>query len=139
MKTPKKEEGIYDSLPIKTALLLLSLEVEADRKLQLPHGRAALEAGNLSVVAVWAINATVSPIVRAESVHGVIEHVEGIRAELCGEPLRDPELLHRRQVGVEARWPVEGVTANVAYSTASRRGERSRGRSGQRAGIGSNG
>jgi hypothetical protein len=72
------------------------LEVEADGKLQLPHGCAVFQGRNLAVVAPLAIDTAVSSIVLAESIDGVIENVEGIHAELRAEPLRDPEFLHRR-------------------------------------------
>ena len=52
-----------------------------------------LQARNLSVVTARAINASGGSIVGAESVDRMIEHVEGIHAELRAEPLRDPNFL----------------------------------------------
>ncbi len=106
--------------------MLLFLEVEADGKLQLPHGRAALQSRNLAIVAALAIDTAVSPVVLAESIDGVIENVESIHAELRAESFRDLELLHRRQIGVEARRAMVGVAAEVAEVPDARIGEDSR-------------
>ena len=56
----------------------------------------------------------------------MIEHVESVHAELCAEPLRDPELLHRRQIGLEPRRPMERVPANVAQVSDTRVAESAR-------------
>ena len=72
-----------------------TLEIEADSKLQLSHRCATFQGRNLAVVAPLAINTAVSSIVRAEGIDRVIEHVEGIHAELRAKPLCDPKLLHR--------------------------------------------
>lgn len=58
------------------------LEVEADRELQLPHGRPTFETGDLPIVATLAINASLSAVVRAKCIHRVVEHVEGVYTEL---------------------------------------------------------
>ena len=71
-----------------------ALEVEADRKLQLSHREAVLDVRDLAVVAALAIHASLRPVVPAECVHGVIEDVESVSAELSCHLLRNVEPLH---------------------------------------------
>jgi hypothetical protein len=96
------------------------LKVEADCKLQLPHRGAALQAGDLPVVAALAVDTRVRPVVGTERVYGVIEHIEGIHAELRTEFLANREYLHDRKVGIKSSRAMEGVTADVAQLTRPR-------------------
>src|ERR1700682_6375700 len=63
-----------------------TLEIEADGKLQLSHGRATLQGCDLAVIATLAIDTAIRSIVLTEGIDGMIENVEGIYAELCTEP-----------------------------------------------------
>src|SRR5262252_3342915 len=90
-----------------------TLEIEADRKLQLPHRGAIFNIRNLAVVATLAIDTGVRPVVSAEGIHRMVEDIKGIHAELCGQAFVDGELLYNRQVGIEARGSMERILTDV--------------------------
>jgi len=75
-----KKEGVVDSLlESKSAA---NLEIKPQGKLQFAHGRTTLQTCNLPIVAALAIYAGLGPVICAECVNRVIEHIESIRAEL---------------------------------------------------------
>src|SRR5258708_27310829 len=100
------------------------LEIEPQRELQSPHGRSVLKAGDLPGVSAPTVNTSACPVVGAEGVDRVIEHVEGVRAELRVESFVDLELLHHREVGIESSRSVLRVAANVTKDAGARIRER---------------
>src|SRR5258708_34386858 len=94
------------------------LEIEPQRELQSPHGRSVLKAGDLPGVSAPTVNTSACPVVGAEGVDRVIEHVEGVRAELRVESFVDLELLHNREVGIESNRTVFRVGSKVTKDSA---------------------
>ena len=70
------------------------LEIEAQRKLDLPHCSAVFDVRNFPVVAALAINAGIPAVVRTEGINRVVEQVEEIGAELRTEPFVDLDFLY---------------------------------------------
>src|SRR6202034_1940774 len=107
---------------------VVSLERELQRELELTHAasrtrrRILLNVGDLASIAA-AVDTEV-PLIGVEAQHRMIEHVEGIHAELCFHPLGDGKVLHERRIRPKTTRADKTVHAIVAQIAESRIGER---------------
>ena len=121
----------------------ISLEIESQSELQFTHRGTTFQTCNSPIVPnavnILAIYASLSSVVCAESVNRMIKHIECIHAELQAKPLGNQESFRERQVGIETLWSMKNVPTKVSDSSACWRCERPGDRSGERAGISSQG
>ena len=75
----------------------VSLEIETQRKLQFAHVCATFQTCNPPIVPnainILAIYASLSSVIGAEGIHGMVEHIEGVHPELSTKSLSDKEPL----------------------------------------------
>src|ERR1022692_4052266 len=109
----KIKEGVPKNSLCLTALDP-KLEVNPQCELQSPHGGSSFYIRDLTVSAALAVNAAIGAVISAEGIHGVVEHVKRVHAELSLNTLSDGDILRNRRIRIEPAWSAERIVANVA-------------------------
>src|ERR1700751_2158012 len=113
---PPAKRGSPVGLPRSSAYA--NLEVEPQRKLQSAHAASTFYVCDPSVVGahggILAVNAIVCAVVSAECIDGVVKDIKRVHAELKPDLLRDGEVLHHREVGIESGWATKRIVGDVA-------------------------